>query len=80
MSALHELTLAQLRASLAAKDVSAREATQAALERIQATEPKVAALLSVQAQQALDTAAALDAAGPDASKPLWGVQIGRAHV
>lgn len=75
MSALHELTLAQLRASLAAKDVSAREATQAALERIQATEPKVAALLSVQAQQALDTAAALDAAGPDASKPLWGVPL-----
>ncbi|MBI4804210.1 MAG: Asp-tRNA(Asn)/Glu-tRNA(Gln) amidotransferase subunit GatA [Desulfovibrio sp.] len=69
------LTLTDLRAKLAAKDISATQATQACLDRIQATEPKVDALLCVQAEAVLEQAKALDQAGPDKDKPLWGVPI-----
>lgn len=75
MSDLTKLTLTEVRAKLADKTVSAQEVTQAALDRIQATEPTVQALLSVQGEEALAQAKALDAAGPDPSKPLWGVPL-----
>jgi len=69
------LTLTDLRARLTAKDISATQATQACLDRIQATESKVDALLFVQAEAALEQAKALDQAGPDKDMPLWGVPI-----
>jgi aspartyl-tRNA(Asn)/glutamyl-tRNA(Gln) amidotransferase subunit A len=47
----------------------------ACLARIEATEPAVHALISVQADQARAAAAALEAAGPDPDKPLWGVPV-----
>lgn len=75
MSELSTLSLSEVRAKLADKTVSAAEVTEAALKRIEATEPKVQALLSVQAEEALAQARALDAAGPDAAKPLWGVPL-----
>ncbi len=75
MSDLTKLTLTEVRAKLADKTVSAQEVTQAALDRIQATEPTVQALLSVQGEEALAQAKALDAAGPDPARPLWGVPL-----
>lgn len=75
MSELTRKSLSEIRALLAEKAVSASEVTQACLARIQATEPRVQALLSVQAEAALKTAKALDAAGPDPAKPLWGVPL-----
>ena len=75
MPDITKLTLTDLRAKLAAKDISATQAAQACLDRIQATEPKLDALLSVQAEAALEQAKALDQAGPDADLALWGVPI-----
>jgi aspartyl-tRNA(Asn)/glutamyl-tRNA(Gln) amidotransferase subunit A len=70
-----QLTLTQIRQQLADKSRSAAEVTEAALTRIRATEPKIQALLSVQAEEAVALARALDAKGPDAAKPLWGVPL-----
>ena len=72
---LTRLTLTQLRAALASGEASAVLAVESCLERIAATEPKVDALLSVGAGKALEAAKALDAAGPDPSRPLWGVPM-----
>ena len=75
MSELISATLVDIRAKLAAGEVKASEVLEACLERVDATEPTVKALLSVQADQAREQAKALDSAGPDASKPLWGVPL-----
>jgi aspartyl-tRNA(Asn)/glutamyl-tRNA(Gln) amidotransferase subunit A len=75
MPDITSLTLTDLRAKLASKDISANQAAQACLDRIHATEPKVDALLSVQAEAALEQAKVLDQAGPDKDMPLWGVPI-----
>ncbi len=75
MPELTQMTLSEVRKALADKTVSAAEVTEAALSRITATEPKVQALISVQAEEARAAAKALDASGPDASKPLWGVPL-----
>ncbi len=75
MSELTRKSLSEIRALLAEKAVSASEVAEACLARIQVTEPKIQALLSVQAEAALKTAKALDAAGPDPAKPLWGVPL-----
>lgn len=75
MSALHTLSLAAIRDRLASGDVRAEDAVAACLERIAATEPSLAALLTVRGEQALEEARALDASGPDATKPLWGVPV-----
>ncbi|MBU1039646.1 MAG: Asp-tRNA(Asn)/Glu-tRNA(Gln) amidotransferase subunit GatA [Proteobacteria bacterium] len=75
MSDLTQLTLSEVRAKLADKTLTALDVTEAALARIQATEPTVQALLSVQAEEARARAKALDAQGPDAAKPLWGVPL-----
>jgi len=75
MSAVTSLTLTDLRARLAAREISAAQATQECLDRIHATEPAVDALLSVQAEAALELAKSLDQSGPKADQPLWGVPI-----
>jgi aspartyl-tRNA(Asn)/glutamyl-tRNA(Gln) amidotransferase subunit A len=75
MTELTRKTLVEIRALLAARKIAAREAVQACLARIEATEPKVRALLHVDAEGALETAQALDKLGPDTSKPLWGVPV-----
>jgi aspartyl-tRNA(Asn)/glutamyl-tRNA(Gln) amidotransferase subunit A len=72
---LIDLSLCELRDKLAARELSAAEATAACLARIEKTEPEVSALLSVQAEAALAEAKALDAAGPDPDRPLWGVPV-----
>ncbi len=75
MPELTQMTLSEVRKALLDKTVSAAEVTDAALSRIDATEPKVRALLSLQAEEAQAQAKALDASGPDATKPLWGVPL-----
>ena len=75
MPDLTQLTLTQVRQQLADKSRSAAEVTEAALTRISATEPKIQALLSIQAEEARAQAQAMDASGPDAAKPLWGVPL-----
>jgi len=75
MPELSTLSLSEIRAKLAGKSVSAVEVTESALARIEATEPKVKALLSLQAKEARALAKSLDAAGPDPAKPLWGVPL-----
>jgi aspartyl-tRNA(Asn)/glutamyl-tRNA(Gln) amidotransferase subunit A len=75
MSELTQKSLSEIRALLADKKLGALEVTEACLARIEATEPKVQALLSVQAEAARARAKALDAAGPDPAKPLWGVPL-----
>ena len=74
MSDLTQCSLAEIRARLAAREVGAEAVTQACLDRIAATEPTIHALLTVR-EQALEEARALDAQGPDAAKPLWGVPV-----
>ncbi|MBU1249104.1 MAG: Asp-tRNA(Asn)/Glu-tRNA(Gln) amidotransferase subunit GatA [Proteobacteria bacterium] len=75
MSEIFELTLTELAARLQAREITAEQAVQSCLDRIQATEPVVKALLTVMGEEALAAARALDAAGPDPEKPLWGVPM-----
>ena len=76
MSELYKLTLTEAAAKLQKKAISASELTAACLDRIDATEPEIRACLTVMADQARREAAALDQAGPDPSRPLWGVPLG----
>ncbi|MEA4857985.1 MAG: Asp-tRNA(Asn)/Glu-tRNA(Gln) amidotransferase subunit GatA [Solidesulfovibrio sp.] len=75
MSDIVSLTLTEVRDKLAAGDIKAEEAVAACLDRIAATEPRIKAILHLQADKALETAKAMDAAGPDPAKRLWGVPI-----
>ncbi|MDP6677254.1 MAG: amidase family protein, partial [Verrucomicrobiota bacterium] len=76
---LHELTLSALTAKLAAGEVSAREAMQACLDRIDAVDDRVNAFISLDRDDALGQADAADerlAKGDThAAKPLLGVPI-----
>ena len=75
MSELFTKSLTEIHSLLTTGEVSAEEAVRASLERIEATEPAIDALISVQADGALETARAMDKQGPDADKPLWGVPV-----
>lgn len=75
MSDIHCMTLTEIASKLQAREVSVEYVVQSCLDRIQSTEPKVKALLSVQAEVALEQARAMDEAGPDPDKPLWGVPL-----
>lgn len=75
MSDLHTKTLSELREALLAREVTVEQVVRACLDRIEATEPEVHALISVQAEEALKQAREMDAAGPDPDKPLWGVPM-----
>jgi len=75
MSDIHELSLTQVRDGLARGEITAGQAVEACLAQIEATEPRISALLSVQGGKARERAAALDAHGPDPDRPLWGVPL-----
>ena len=83
MNEICSLNLTALADALQKKEIGAEEATRACLDRIAATEERVGALLHVDAEGALARARQLDAQGPDASQPLWGVPVtvnpGHAH-
>ena len=76
---LHSLTISQLAAKLASREVTAREATQACLDRIAAVDGRIQAFTSHDAADALAQADAADAkikAGAShAQFPLLGVPI-----
>jgi aspartyl-tRNA(Asn)/glutamyl-tRNA(Gln) amidotransferase subunit A len=76
---LHELTLCGLAAKLDAREVSAREAMQACLDRIDAVDGRVSAFMSVDRDDALGQADAADAAlakgATHAGQPLLGVPV-----
>jgi aspartyl-tRNA(Asn)/glutamyl-tRNA(Gln) amidotransferase subunit A len=75
MSFLYEKSLSEIRSQLLAKELTVTEVVEACIKRIEETEPSIQALISVQAEEAREQARAMDAAGPDASKPLWGVPL-----
>ena len=75
MSEITKLSLTEVRDKLAHREIKAEEATKACLDRIAATEPRIRAILNLQAEAALKQARALDASGPDPDKRLWGVPI-----
>ncbi|NDV18008.1 Asp-tRNA(Asn)/Glu-tRNA(Gln) amidotransferase subunit GatA [Pseudodesulfovibrio sp. JC047] len=75
MSDLYKKTLSEVAAQLQSGELKAVEAVRNCLDRIEATEPRVKALITVTGDTALAQAETLDAEGPDASKPLWGVPI-----
>ncbi len=75
MSDMHSMTLSEIAAKLQSREVSVEHVVQSCLDRIESTEPRVHALLNVQDEAALAQAREMDQAGPDVSKPLWGVPI-----
>ena len=76
---LNRLTLSELTARLAKREVSAREATQACLDQVGRVDGRVQAFLSHNAEDALAQAAAADKAlasgAAHAQQPLLGVPI-----
>lgn len=79
MSDLTHLTLREARDALARGEVTAEAMTSACLARMDATEPRIAALLARRDAEALDEARALDREraerGLPGDKPLWGVPV-----
>ena len=76
------LTIAAAAQALRDGEVSSTDLTQAALERIGATDERVRAFITVTAEQALEAAGAADELlrSGDASSPLTGVPIGLKDV
>ena len=73
---LNQLTISELTAKLARREVSAREATQACLDQIARVDGKIHAFLSINAADALAQADAADKLiSSGAIKPLLGVPI-----
>jgi aspartyl-tRNA(Asn)/glutamyl-tRNA(Gln) amidotransferase subunit A len=73
---LNQLTISELAAKLASREVSAREATQACLDQIARVDGKIHAFLSHDAADALAQADAADKAiSSGAKKPLLGIPI-----
>ena len=70
---LHTQTMIELRGQLRRGEVSAREVTQAVLDRIQAVDGRLKAYLWLNAEDALAQADAIDRAGKD--QPLAGIPI-----
>lgn len=75
MSEIVRLSLTEVRDKLAGREIKAEEAVTACLDRIGATEPRLRAILNLQAEAAIEQARAMDASGPDPAKRLWGVPV-----
>jgi len=75
MTEICSLSLTQAAQSLQKKELGAAEAVTACLARMDATEPGISAMLTIDREGALAAAAAMDRQGPDPSKPLWGVPV-----
>jgi len=74
---LWQLSARRLQSLLQAQEVSAYEATEAVLRRLEATEPKIKAFVTLTAEEALSEARAVDEARAkgEALPPLAGVPI-----
>lgn len=75
MSELHQLTLQQASAALAAGELTSLALTEALLERINSLEPTLHAFLSITGEQALEAARAADVSRSSSSGPLHGMPI-----
>lgn len=77
MSDLLNLSASEIASKVKAGELTARESVEASLSRIESVEPRVKALLTVMAEEALATADALDArrAAGETLPPLAGVPI-----
>ncbi|MCC8194319.1 MAG: Asp-tRNA(Asn)/Glu-tRNA(Gln) amidotransferase subunit GatA [Deltaproteobacteria bacterium] len=76
MPSLHTLSLLTVRDALARGEVTASEAAAACFTRIRETDGSLGAILPwIDEESVLERAKALDDAGPDPSKPLWGVPV-----
>lgn len=76
MTALHTLTLCEIRDALAKGEVLPTQAVAAALDRIEATEPALRACITICADEARKLARNYDTEGvPTPAKPLWGVPL-----
>jgi aspartyl-tRNA(Asn)/glutamyl-tRNA(Gln) amidotransferase subunit A len=76
MSELQELTIAEAAALLARREISSRELTQAALDRIATVDTKVRAFLNITGDRALAQAGAADARLASGDRgPLLGVPV-----
>lgn len=75
MTEICSLSLTAVAGALQKKEISAEEAARACLTCMEATEPRIAAMLRVDAEGALARARELDAAGPDPAQALWGVPV-----
>jgi len=77
---LNQLTISELAAKLAGREVSAREAMQACLGQIARVDGKIHAFISHDAADALAQADAADRllsqGGSGASRPLLGIPVG----
>ncbi len=77
---LNQLTISELTARIAMREVSAREATQACLDRVAKVDGQIHAFISHNAADALAQADAVDKlisqGGNGANRPLLGVPIG----
>lgn len=69
------LTLAEVAKALQARELTAEAAVEACLNRMDATEPIIRAMLTIDREGALAYARELDRRGPDARQPLWGVPV-----
>lgn len=79
----HQLTISELTARIARREISARAAMQACLDRIARVDEKIHAFISYDAADALAQADALDqeiAQGMGLDRPLLGVPIGLKDV
>ncbi len=75
MQDLTELSLTEAASALKDGSIKAQDAARACLDRIEATEGKLGALLHVDAEGAMKLAEKMDSEGPDPAKPLWGVPV-----
>ncbi|MFI6786248.1 amidase [Nonomuraea sp. NPDC050383] len=73
MTELHYLTAAEMARLVRARQVSAVELLQACLDRIEQVNPRVNAVVTLAAEQAMDAAKAADATEPQG--PLHGVPV-----
>jgi aspartyl-tRNA(Asn)/glutamyl-tRNA(Gln) amidotransferase subunit A len=75
---LNTLSICELRARLAKRDISAREVLQSCLDRVRAVDNQIHAFLSHDERDALAQADAADKllASDGASKPLLGIPVG----
>lgn len=72
---LHTLNLTDIRARLATGEATPTRVVEASLARIAETEPRIRACLTVCENEARAAASALEAAGHDPLRPLWGVPV-----
>ncbi|MEG0731164.1 MAG: Asp-tRNA(Asn)/Glu-tRNA(Gln) amidotransferase subunit GatA [Vagococcus sp.] len=76
MSHLYELTVKELSNKIQSKEVTVEEVIKDSFERINATEEKIEAFITLNEEKALESARELDKKGPSIDMPLAGIPIG----